>query len=309
MIKLKTSYLIAGAVIATAVAMPLATFAHAGTQGVMNRGRAAIVKMIQGKNRLTGTVTAITGTTLTVTDAKGTVYTVDASTAKIGEAMDSLSIANILVGDKVMVTGTITGTTDAAKTISDPSMIGRNVFTGTVTAVNGTNLTIETMVKKVKTTYTVNATSAAITSWAKTGSTTITAADVKVGDKVVVDGSLSATTVTATAVHDLGQMMKKGKPGFDKPTNVFSGTVTSVSGSTITVTGMNKTVYTIDAGTATITKGMGAASTKLTIGDIKTGDKVFAVGALTGTNVVATSVRDLGVFTGKRMHKPFPTTK
>ncbi len=309
MIKLKTSYFIAGAVIATAVALPLATFAHANG-GTLVRGiKAGIHRVLPGKNRLSGTVTSINGTTLTVTDAKGTVYTIDASTAKIGNAIDSLSIANILVGDKVVVTGVITGTNETAKMISDASFFGRNIFGGTVTAVSGTSVTIDSMVKKVKTTYTVDVSSATLKSVARGTAATIAVADIKIGDRVTVDGTLSGVQVTATALNDMGQKAgaadKRGKPGFDKLTNMFSGAVTAVNGSIITIAGMNKTVYTIDASGAAITKGMGSTSTTLAITDVKVGDKVFAIGAITGTNIVATSVRDLGVFSGtKRLHKP-----
>ena len=70
---------------------------------------------------------------------------------------------------------------------------------------------------------------------------TVPSEDLVPGDLVVVDGSLSSTTVTATAVHDLGQMMKRNKALINKPANMWGGTVTTVSGSTITITGMNKT--------------------------------------------------------------------
>lgn len=101
-----------------------------------------------------GTVSAINGTTLTVTgnshpmrpmgSATGTapssaaapaptVYTVDASNATVykGSATTTASVASIAVGDTVMVQGTVSGTNVAATVIRDgmfrmPSAGGRN---------------------------------------------------------------------------------------------------------------------------------------------------------------------------------------
>lgn len=81
---------------------------------------------------------------------------------------------------------------------------------------------------------------------------------------------------------------------------VVTGTVTTISGNTLTITAKgwqrgneNKTattstVYTVDATTATVTKG----SATSTVGAIFVGDTVMIKGAITGTNVVATTIRD-----------------
>ena len=98
-----------------------------------------------------------------------------------------------------------------------------------------------------------------------------------------------------------GGMMKPG---------VF-GTVTAVSGNIITVTSTHRTggrpaagstttpsttpvttTYTVDATSATITKSNVAG----TISSIAVGDTIMAQGTLTGTNLVATTIRD-GVMT------------
>lgn len=67
----------------------------------------------------------------------------------------------------------------------------------------------------------------------------------------------------------------------------MAGTVTAVSGNTITVTGKNGTTYTVDAGSAAITKNM-----TVTAADIKVGDTLMAQGTLTGTSVAATVIHD-----------------
>ncbi len=92
-----------------------------------------------------------------------------------------------------------------------------------------------------------------------------------------------------------GGMMKPG---------VF-GTVSAVSGNIITVTSTHRTgprpaagstttptttttTYTVDATNATITKNNVAG----TISSIAVGDTIIAQGTLTGTNLVATTIRD-----------------
>jgi hypothetical protein len=90
-------------------------------------------------------------------------------------------------------------------------------------------------------------------------------------------------------VHGMGMMHKA--PG------VF-GTVASISGNNITVTGTiglhgkdasnTTTTYTVDATNATVMKG-GAAST---VSAITVGDTVMIQGTVTGSNIVATTIRD-----------------
>ena len=78
------------------------------------------------RNGVFGTVTAVDGTTITVDGRQGTTtasttYSVDASNAKVieGPATSTASISDISVGDRVVVQGTVTGTSIAATTIID----------------------------------------------------------------------------------------------------------------------------------------------------------------------------------------------
>jgi hypothetical protein len=303
MMKFKTAHFIAGAVIVTAVALPMVTMAQSPGARAFG-GRAKTHQAATQNNMIFGTVTGISGTTLTVTDANGTVYAVDASSAKIDPGMGGagLSIANVAIGDKVVVTGPVTGTNEVAKTIADRSMNGRNIFSGKVTAVSGSVITIDSMVGKTKNTYTVNASAAVLSKGMGKGApTTIVITDIAVGDQIFAIGTLSGTNVTATSVRDISRPgmhknKQENKPPMDKPANLFSGTVTGVSGSTITMTGLNQTVYTVNAATAAFTKGMGMPAAAMTLADIKVGDRILVTGALSGTTVNATSVRDLGQF-------------
>jgi len=78
-----------------------------------------------------GTVESIDGTSLTVSGHAGmnsatTTYTIDASAAKVIKAasgkMASSTLADVNVGDKVLVQGTVSGTSVTAKTIIDGVM-------------------------------------------------------------------------------------------------------------------------------------------------------------------------------------------
>ncbi len=304
--KFKTAHFIAGAVIVTAVALPIVTMAQTPGAHAFG-GRNKMHTSMMASNMVFGTVTGISGTTLTVTDAKGTVYAVDASSAKIDPGMGGtgLSIANVAIGDKVVVTGPVTGTNETAKMIIDRSMNGRNIFSGKVTAVSGSIITIDSMVGKTKNTYMVDASAAVLSKGMGKGTpTTIAITDIAVGDQIFAIGTLSGTNVTATSVRDISRPgmhknKEENKPPMTKPINLFSGTVTDVTGSTITMTGLNKTVYTVNAATATFTKGMGKDAATITLSDIKVGDRIWATGDLSGTTVTATSVRDLGQMTRK----------
>ena len=126
----------------------------------------------------------------------------------------------------------------------------------------------------------------------------------------IVPAFAATPTITPGATHARGdwsakgQMMRgKGGPrgGMMKP-GVF-GTVSAISGNTITIagkTGFGSTAtsvtYSIDATSATITKANVAGS----ISSIAVGDTIAVQGTVTGTNVVATSIRDGIAMRGNR---------
>ena len=66
-----------------------------------------------------GNITAISGTTLTVTNASNVTYTVDASNATVVKGNVTSSIANVVNGDSVVVQGTVNGTSVTASSIID----------------------------------------------------------------------------------------------------------------------------------------------------------------------------------------------
>jgi hypothetical protein len=178
-----------------------------------------------------GTVSAVSGNTLTVTqklrpNATTTpiVYSVDATNAKVMKNGTSSTVSAIATGDTVMVQGTVTGTTVVATVIRDGVMGGRSgsggfgkgmgrssstppvspiqgngepVVGGNVTAISGTMITV-TNASNVP--YTIDASNAKIV---KNGTTTTLSA-VTTGDSVVAQGTVNGTAVVASSVIDQG---------------------------------------------------------------------------------------------------------
>ena len=147
-----------------------------------------------------------------------TTYTVDTtSSTTVTKAGAASSIGAIAVGDTVMVRGTLSGSTVAATVIRDgaagfkgmpgqrpatttPAITGNGepVIGGNVSAISGSSITIT---NQGSSTYTVDASSAKIT---KRGVTDATLSNVAVGDRVVVQGTVNGTSVTASSVVDQG---------------------------------------------------------------------------------------------------------
>lgn len=193
---------------------------------------------------LVGKVTVINGTTLTVEgntprekrdNGNGTqLYTVDASAAQVFKGATTTTLAQIVAGDTIVVQGTLEGTTIKAKMIRtgvpNAGAIMRNVLQrredrredreerredrmasttpivrgngqpvifGTVSALQGTTFTLT---NKGSVAYTVDAASSTIV---KRGATT-TLSSVAVGDAVTVQGAVSGSSVSASAVVDHG---------------------------------------------------------------------------------------------------------
>jgi hypothetical protein len=201
-------------------------------------------------------------------------------------------------------------------------------ITGTVSAISGSTLTVtskgmvraEPMHKASGTiatppasalagiTYTVNASNATVY---KNGATS-TIASVATGDTVMVQGTVSGTTVTATVVRD-GVGGTLGQPGTPSgkgdgrgststlPTSIIKGNgepiiggnITAINGTTLTVTNASNVTYTVDASSATIVKGNATSS----IANVATGDSVVVQGTVNGTSITASSVIDQGTKT------------
>ena len=75
-----------------------------------------------GQPVIAGTVSAITGSSLTITTASNVTYTVDASNAKVLSGQTPSSLSSVAVGNKVVIQGTVNGTSIAASTVIDQSL-------------------------------------------------------------------------------------------------------------------------------------------------------------------------------------------
>ena len=166
---------------------------------------------------------------------------------------------------------------------------------GTVSSVNGTNLTV-TSTSRVKpgstvaattTTYTVDASNATVTK----SNTASTVASIAVGDTVMVQGTISGTNVTAKTIRDgVLRGPAQGQPkiqGNGQP--VVAGKVASISGNTITITNASNVTYTVDITSAKFVEN-GVASP--TISNVVVGDNLVIQGTVNGNSVVASSVID-----------------
>jgi len=156
-----------------------------------------------------GTITAVSGTTITITAAQnhgGGTYTIDASSATIMKDGSTVSLTDYAVGDQIIAVGTVNGTSVIATKIMNggmgfghgPGGFGHHGFGhgigGEVSAVVGSTITVTGANGE---SYTVDAGSATVHRMVA-GSLS----DVKVGDRIGVKGTVSGNTVTATQIMD-----------------------------------------------------------------------------------------------------------
>ena len=216
--------------VAAGLLIALPTFAQTPPQGTMpaQTGNHAGWSRNGGKmgmgHGVRGNVTAINGNSITVTstnpkDSTTQTFTVDATNAKVTKDNAASSISSIVVGDTIMVQGTVNGTTVTAKNIFDGKMILRgqadqvgqdqnkqgNTFTGngqplvggTVTSISGS---IVSITNRGNTTFTVDATNAKVT---KQG-TASALSNISVGDTLLVQGAVNGNSITANSIEDQG---------------------------------------------------------------------------------------------------------
>jgi hypothetical protein len=237
------------------------------------------------------------------------------------------NIATLAAGSALVATFVLSGTALAAATAPTVSPTGsgyghrmggsnmpRPTVVGTVASISGDTLTVTakawakpgstTTAAPAATTYTVDATNATVT---KDG-TASTLSAIATGDTVMVQGTASGTSVAATAIRDLpaqaggmpqGMTGKKGGSGSTTARTpiitgngepVVGGSVTAISGDTLTVTNTSNVTYSVDATNASVTKMV----TTTALSNVATGDQVVVQGTVNGTAVTASSVIDQG---------------
>ena len=204
----------------------------------------------QTETEFEGTVDAIDGAVLTVAGRK--VAVTDATKIRKDDA--AAVFADLVLGTPVEVEGTLNadGSVTASEiSIEDRNDVDRVAFVGTLTQINGNTLTVGGV--------TVNVGSATAI---VRGDTTLTLADLKVGDRVLVRGAVQADrSVDATRIRVL--------PREDEPEEEMhvSGKVAAVGTDNFTI---GDTVITVDAKTEFEGNGLHG------LADLKVGDFVFA---------------------------------
>ncbi|MDB5187926.1 MAG: hypothetical protein JWO50_446 [Candidatus Kaiserbacteria bacterium] len=217
-------------------------FADTNTQPAPQRGPG--MERMNGnpmKPMLMGVITAVNGTSLTVTGKSGfqnatSTFTVDASNAKVVKKGATTTVSALTSGEKVMIEGTVTGTSVVAtmiRTDVGPGMMmghgdmmgkhneasstmamiqgdGHPVIAGSIASITGNSMTLST---KTNLSYTVDLSSAKVL---KMGApSTIT--NLAVGDFVVVQGTVQGSAVVATTVMDQGVPKAASTTGSTNP--------------------------------------------------------------------------------------------
>jgi hypothetical protein len=270
---MKNKHILIGAILLLSFVIGTPVFASdGGNQGFFGRLFSQVGNLFQGKHKgamkkpadmgaIMGTVTVVAGNTITISGVNGITYTVDATNAEIMKGGVTTPVSGLVVGDVLMVRGTISGTTVTAKLIADnfprpdDQDDENDGIKGAVTQITGTTITIQ---GKNNTIYTVNATSAEV----KKDGVVVPITTIVVGDMLRVEGTLSGTTVTATKIT-VG-MSHEEKSDKMKLKDANLGMVTSVSGTSFVVTmrapeKKTPVTYTVTTSGTTVFKKDGAA--------------------------------------------------
>ena len=232
-----------------------------------------------------------------------------------------LSIALVLAGTIAVVIPALADTNSPTNNPASWSNRGgimkqgfRPAVTGTVTSVSGTTITVSAKkglelgkemgrgkasttpkTTPASITYTVDASVAAVMK----NNATSSISSIAVGDIVMVQGTISGTTIKATTIRDGVLAPRQMNKESDRPATsslpfqgngqpVIAGTISAVNGSTVTVTNRSNVTYTVNATNAQVTKGQGTTP----LSNLTVGDNVIVQGVVNGTSVVASSIID-----------------
>jgi hypothetical protein len=218
---------------------------------------------------LFGKVMAVSGESITITDPQGFSRTILASTATtftVGAAPGTL--ANVVVGTKIVAQGTIDTnlTTLDALSIKVGTAGTMDIVRGVVTAFTSPSLTV--LAKDGTSTIFTLTTSTTF----KDDGVSLSAADLAVGSKVGVEVSSAAATTALNIEIELAQL---------------SGTVTAVSGNTITIGDHHGSPRTILVGTTTTYTKDGAPAT---LADVVVGTRIGGEGTISTDGLTLSAI-------------------
>lgn len=232
---------------------------------------------------VTGKVTAVNGTNFTLLAKKAT-YNVDASSAKFFRRFGATStLSDIQINDEVMVNGTVSSSTSTlitAKIIRNLSLQAKNgSFEGTVSNLTPNGFTLSA--KNRKDQVIILTTSTTFVQENKT----VSIANLINGSHVVVSGVWDRPNSNVTAK----------KVRLILTTKQITGTVSSLAGTTLIITGKtSSTIFSIDATNAKLLRQHGSVGT---LTELKIGDKVEIRGtqATASSSIMALWIRDLSL--------------
>lgn len=159
----------------------------------------------EGKTVVAGTVTSVSGSTITLQTKNGAVYSVNASGAVVFTSKDTaVTVADVRAGDTIVVRGTATGQTIMAEKIVDGALVSRVFLSalgvaggGVITAVNGSTFTVKPFGTAATTTVTMDASTAY-----KINGQATTSSALSVGSHVLLTGtSTSNVSIAASIVN------------------------------------------------------------------------------------------------------------
>ena len=216
------------------------------------------IKQVAKSLVVVGNVSAINGNHITLTYIKNislknqtgtssqpmgtTTHEIDASDAVIMKNDATSSVSNILIGDTILVQGiTSDKNSIVAKTIRDITAIKtqhkqisnnkktkttidkntQSFIVGTISVINGSTITIT---NKVNGTYSIDTTNAKIV----LGNKIVSIQNVTVGDNIMVQGIVKASSVVASKIVDQGQKINSIKSPTTQKTK--SGVLKNIGG-------------------------------------------------------------------------------
>lgn len=150
---------------------------------------------------VSGTVTAINSTVLTISGANSAIYTVQTASASLSSGGRAIALSEIRVGDSVKVKGTMSGTVLVATKLTDTSIYKReaiakleNLRAGIVTSVSGNGFTMTRFGTGTAATVSTNSSTVV-----KVNGQATTSAAITPGSAVIVVGTTSTTTADTFA--------------------------------------------------------------------------------------------------------------
>ncbi len=169
---------------------------------------------------------------------------------------------------------------------------------GSVLSVSGNTINVSGRVtpgNNATATYSVDASTAKVYK----DRATSTVSSIATGDMIFIEGTVSGSNITATVIRDgvkgvgfgpgkmMGPRNASSTPAFTgNGQPLVAGKISTVSGSTLTVTTGNNVVYTVDATNAQILKGKDT----VTLSSVTAGDGVLVQGTVNGTSIVASTI-------------------